>query len=146
MLGDLIYQHTGKVTSIRVLDIEKSKMEATVIANGKLKDVGNVNITITYWNIRNTDGTLYGEGQGVITVKDSDNEMAAASAKAKEYGVGKYSSGQHPHHKQTVWRGSTFYQSSSTGKFSFLNNIVGVFETEVDGDSGNVIRKVWEWK
>jgi hypothetical protein len=121
-------------------------MEATVIASGKLKDVGNVNITITYWNIQSPDGTLYGEGQGVITVKDSDNEMAAASAKVKEYGVGKYSSGQHPHHKQTVWRGSTFYQSSSTGKFSFLNNIVGVFETEVDGDSGNVIRKVWEWK
>jgi hypothetical protein len=146
MSGDLIYQHTGKVSSIRVLDTEKSKMEATVIANGKLKDVGNVNITITYWNIRNTDGTLYGEGQGVITVKDSDNEMAAASAKVKEYGVGKYSSGQHPHHKQTVWRDSTFYQSASTGKFSFLNNIVGVFETEVDGDSGNVIQKVWEWK
>jgi hypothetical protein len=52
MLGDLIYQHTGKITSIRVLDNEKSKMEATVIANGKLKDVGNVNITITYWNIQ----------------------------------------------------------------------------------------------
>jgi hypothetical protein len=42
MLGDLIYQHTGKITSIRVLDNEKSKMEATVIASGKLKDVGNV--------------------------------------------------------------------------------------------------------
>jgi hypothetical protein len=27
-------------------------MEATVIANRKLKDVGNVNITITYWNIQ----------------------------------------------------------------------------------------------
>lgn len=33
MLGDLIYQHTGKVTSIRVLDTAKSKMEATVIFN-----------------------------------------------------------------------------------------------------------------
>jgi hypothetical protein len=48
MLGDLIYQHTGKVTSLRILDTEKSKMEATVIASGKLKDIGNVNTTITY--------------------------------------------------------------------------------------------------
>jgi hypothetical protein len=48
MLGNLIYQHTGKVTSIRILDTEKSKMEATVIASGKLKDIGNVNTTITY--------------------------------------------------------------------------------------------------
>jgi hypothetical protein len=65
--------------------------------------------------------------------------------------VGKYSNGQQQHHhhphKQTVWRGSTFYQSSSSDtKFSFLNNIVGVFETEVDDNSGNVIQKVWEWK
>ena len=48
MLGNLIYQHTGEVTSIRILDTEKSKMEATVIASGKLKDIGNVNTTITY--------------------------------------------------------------------------------------------------
>ena len=105
------------------------------------------NITITYWNIQSPDGTLYGEGQGVITDKDSGNEMAAASAKVREYGVGKYSSGRQ-HHQQTVWIGSAFYQStsSSDGKFSFLNNTVGVFETEVDNDSGNVIQKVWEWK
>ena len=35
MLGYLLYQHTGKVTRIRVLDTKKSKMETTVIANGK---------------------------------------------------------------------------------------------------------------
>ncbi|MBD0361136.1 MAG: hypothetical protein ICV56_10545, partial [Nitrososphaeraceae archaeon] len=52
MLGDLIYQHTGKVTS---------------------------------------------KGQGVITVKDSDDEMAA-TVKVKEYGVEKYSNGQQRHH------------------------------------------------
>lgn len=102
------------------------------------------NITITYWNIRSPDGTLCGEGQGVITAKNSDNEMAA-SAKVTEYGEGKNSNGQH--HQQTTWRGSAFYQSSSsTSKISFLNNIVGVFETEVDDDSGNIIQKVWEWK
>jgi hypothetical protein len=92
----------------------------------------NVNTTITYWNIRSPDGILYGEGQGVITVKGSGNEMAAtAYAKVKEYGVGKYSSsGQQQHHQQqqTIWRGSAFYQSYSSsftdGKISFLNNIV----------------------
>ncbi len=148
MLGDLIYQHTGKVTSIRVLDTAKSKIEATVIASGKLKDVGYVNITITYWNIRSPDGTLYVEGQEVITAKDSGNETAA-SVKLTEYEVGKYSNGQQQHHphKQIVWRGSTFYQSSSSDtKFSFFNNIVGVFETEVDDNSGNIIQKVYEWK
>lgn len=72
----------------------------------------------------------------------------AATVKVKEYGVEKYSNGQQRrHHQQTVWRGSALYQSSSpTSKFSFINNIVGVFETEVDDDSSNVIQKAWEWK
>ena len=137
MLGDLIYQHTGKITSIRVLDNEKSKMEATVIASGKLKDVGNVKY---YYYLLEYSKSRW-------DIKDSGNEMAADSAKVREYGVGKYSSGRQ-HHQQTVWIGSAFYQStsSSDGKFSFLNNTVGVFETEVDNDSGNVIQKVWEWK
>lgn len=67
----------------------------------------------------------------------------AASAKVTEYGERKNSNGQQ--HQQTTWRGSAFYQSSSTSKISFLNNL-GVFETEVDDDSGNIIQKVWEWK
>jgi hypothetical protein len=31
------------------------------------------------------------------------------------------------------------------GKLSFLNNLVGVFEYEVD-EMGNCSSKVWEWK
>ena len=41
--------------------------------------------------------------------------------------------------------GSNFYSSSTTGKLSFLNNLVGVHEAKVDND-GNIIYKVWEWK
>ena len=37
-----IYQHAVKITSIRVLDTEESKIRATVIANGKLKDIRNI--------------------------------------------------------------------------------------------------------
>jgi hypothetical protein len=38
-----------------------------------------------------------------------------------------------------------FYRASSTGKLAFLNNLVGVFEYEVD-EAGNTQYKVWEWK
>jgi len=43
--------------------------------------------------------------------------------------------------------GSIFYRPTSTGggKLSFLNNLVGVFEYEVD-EEGNSSVKVWEWK
>jgi hypothetical protein len=35
--------------------------------------------------------------------------------------------------------------SSTTGKLGFLNNVVGVFEYEVD-ENGNSGGKIWEWK
>lgn len=43
------------------------------------------------------------------------------------------------------WRGAIFYRTASTGKLSILNNVVGVFEVEVDSE-GNFTEKVWEWK
>jgi hypothetical protein len=43
------------------------------------------------------------------------------------------------------WRGAIFFKTTSTGKLEFLNNIVGVFEAEVDSQ-GNFSDKTWEWK
>lgn len=43
------------------------------------------------------------------------------------------------------WRGSHFYRTSSNGKLAFLNNVVGVFESEIDVE-GNGTEKIWEWK
>ena len=42
------------------------------------------------------------------------------------------------------WRGAIFYRTAS-GKLSFLNNTVGLFEAEVDED-GNFTEKICEWK
>ena len=36
-------------------------------------------------------------------------------------------------------------RTPSAGKLAFLNNLVGVFESEIDAE-GNVTEKVWEWK
>ena len=41
--------------------------------------------------------------------------------------------------------GSVFSRTSSGGKLSFLNNMIGVFEAEIDAD-GNFSEKIWEWK
>ncbi|HKG89809.1 MAG TPA: hypothetical protein VKA95_15935 [Nitrososphaeraceae archaeon] len=43
------------------------------------------------------------------------------------------------------WRGSVFSRTSSGGKLAFLNNMIGVFENEIDVD-GNFSEKIWEWK
>ena len=55
-------------------------------------------------------------------------------------GVGRFSSSG-----SVKWRGSVFFRTSSDGKLAFLNNMVGVFESEIDAD-GNFSEKLWEWK
>jgi hypothetical protein len=44
-----------------------------------------------------------------------------------------------------TWRGSVFYKKSSGDKLAFLNNMVGVFESEIDKDR-NFLEKISEWK
>jgi hypothetical protein len=43
------------------------------------------------------------------------------------------------------WRGSVFLRSSPNGKLSSLNNVIGVFEAEIDAE-GNFSEKSWEWR
>jgi hypothetical protein len=152
MLSDLILEHNGKATGNRVLDAGIQKRETTVTARGKVRGLLDVSIIITYWNMptfgddkgAGTASTYYyGEGNGVISIIGNSNETAAATATVTEYGVGK-SLGQ-----KVVWRGSAFYRTITTTastSLSFLNNLVGVFETEVDNVSSDVSEKVWEWK
>jgi hypothetical protein len=44
-----------------------------------------------------------------------------------------------------VFRGSLFFTTTSTGKLAFLNNMVGMFQYQVNL-SGNTSAKVWGWK
>jgi hypothetical protein len=77
--------------------------------------------------------------KGIISIIGANNETATT---VTEYGIGKSLE------QKTIWRGSTFYRTSSlsSGKLSFLNNLVGAFETEVDNVSSDVSEKVREWK
>ena len=89
-------------------------------------DKGAATTTSTYY---------YGEGKGIISIIGNSNETTTA-ATVTEYGVGK-SLGQ-----KVVWRGSAFYRTTTAStSLSFLNNLVGVFETEVDNVSSDVSEK-----
>lgn len=145
MLGDLILEHRGIASGLRVLDAALQKQETTVTAMGRIKGI-EIGFLVTYWNIRRDDGTLYGEGQGII----SNNENSEPVATVTEHGIGKTVN------NRIVWRGSAFYRttinprtSSSSDNLkkstSILDNRVGVFETDVD-ESRNVTQRVWEWK
>jgi hypothetical protein len=102
----------------------------------KVKGTISVNELGTYWSIVKPGGILHGQGQGVYTTRDESGEMASWTG----YGVGHITGSG-----IVSYRGSLFYRTNSTGKLAFLDNLVGVFEFDVD-EAGNTIGKVWEWK
>ena len=76
---------------------------------------------------------LHGKGNAVIMAGNS--EMATFEGEA----IGRFTA------DGVNWRGALFYRTASTGKLSFLNNLVGVFEAVVDFE-GNLTHTAWEWK
>jgi hypothetical protein len=132
-LGDLIVEDKGKITGQRVLDSNGPKTEASMTMEGTYNGVDTVEVA-TYWSVPRDGGAMYGEGQGVITSKDG-KETASWTGQ----GIGRMESGK------VRFCGSIFFRTSSSGKLSFLNNTVGVFEFEANQE-GDCSSKVWEWK
>ncbi|MGA7369289.1 MAG: hypothetical protein WBX01_09175 [Nitrososphaeraceae archaeon] len=138
MLGDLIGEGKGKLTGQRILEIHGEiapRLEMSVSGEGKTK--GNIEYTEmwTYWSERGQDGTQYGEGNGLWMTKDG-NEVVTMTGQ----GVARMTDSG-----SIRYVGSNFYSTTSTGKLAFLNNVVGIFEYEVDKEF-NYRNKIWEWK
>jgi hypothetical protein len=112
MLGDIIYEAKGKLTSYRVLDVtEGPKIEVTIAQNGTLRGGIEATDIVTYWSIPRPGGAYYAEGKGVIMVKDNPTEVATWTGQ----GIAHYS-GQK---RRDV--GSVFFRTPfTTGKLAFL--------------------------
>jgi hypothetical protein len=133
MLGELIGEMEGKVSSQRVIDVKGPTMETSVTASGRLRGV-QVTETLTYVANTSSKGVLHGVGNGIITTEDGD--IATYTGE----GIGKFDASG-----VLNWRGAIFFETSSEEKLGFLNNIVAVFEAQVDAQ-GNFTDKTWEWK
>jgi hypothetical protein len=72
----------------------------------------------------------FDQGKGVITTKDGSE---TANYTFIEVGNG------------TDYQGASVYGTNSTGKLSFLNNIVVIFKGGYD-ESGNYALHQWRWK
>lgn len=134
MLGDLIYEAQGKLTGTRVLDAEDLKMESSFTAQGKIKGV-EVTEMGTFWSAMRPGGVLYGEDQAILMTKDGD------VAPAQPRGIGHYTGPG-----KVAFKGAAIYGTNCTGKLSFLNNFVMMFEADVDQINGTISIKGWEWK
>lgn len=133
-LGNLIYQHKGKITSETVL--EGPTVQTSFASNGTVTGgVTNVNVTEigTYTTTPRADGILYGEGQGVITGENGE----IVTWDSQEIG-------SMAPNGEITFRGSIFFRTlSPTGSLGFLDNLVGVFIFQVD-PSGNTAVEVLE--
>ena len=133
MLGELIYEGRGKRTGRRVLSADGGfKVEVAFEDTGKALGIDSQEIG-TYWSVSRPDGSLYGEGQGVVLTPDGE------WATWKGQGIGKFLGGG-----AVSYRGAIYYTTPSP-RPARLNAIVGVFEFEVNAN-GNTHTRIWEWK
>jgi hypothetical protein len=134
MLGEKIGETSGKITSQRVLRNLGGgpKMETSFQASGSILGT-DVKETGTYCTVVRPDGTLYGEGQGVMVTKGG--EMATWTG----HGVGTTNKDG-----TARFSGAVYYQTYPP-QWSRLSNVTVVFEYEVDAD-GNTRSDFWEWK
>jgi hypothetical protein len=132
MLGELIYQGGGKRIVRRILSTDPMKVEVTFEGGGKVLGVDAMEIG-TYTSVIRSDGTLYGEGQGVVMTAEGEQISWNGS------GVGVFKE-----RGAASFRGAIYYYTGSS-KFSRLNSVAGVFEFDAD-ENGNTQSKIWEWK
>lgn len=123
----------GKVSSQRVIDVKGPTMETSVMATGSLKCV-QVTETLTYVANTSSKAVLHGVGNGIITTEEGDVATYTGEGIGRLDGSG-----------VLKWRGAIFFETGSGGKLEFLNNVVGVFEAQIDAH-GNLTDKTWEWK
>jgi hypothetical protein len=132
MLGDMIGESTGKRIVRRVLSADPPKVEVSFEESGSMLGVAVTGFG-TYESAVAADGSIYGEGCGIITTVDGELVTWKGS------GAGKFGPGG-----AVSYRGILHYRTASQ-KMAQLNAAPGVFEYEVD-PSGNTRTKVWAWK
>jgi hypothetical protein len=134
MQGEKIGEASGKVTSRRVLANPGGgpQMETSFEGTARLLGV-EATETGTYCSVIRPDGSLFGEGQGIIMGKGG--EMASwvgqgVGTIGKDGGVS--------------YRGAIYYQTP-TAAWQRLNSVAAIFEYEVDAQ-GSTRAQLWEWK
>ena len=138
MLGDLLAEEKGLITGKRVLEPDihgQPRIEISAIGEGKIRGKIEYTEIWTYTTEQSLDGVQFGQGIGIMTIKEINEPVyikGQGKGKTTESGILRFV-------------GTDFYSTSSNGKFSFLNELVGIFEYEPE-KSGNYTAKVWEWK
>ena len=133
-LGELVLEDSGQITGIRVLSTDASgtTLELNLQLSGTIRGVGQTTLW-TYTMLQRPDGSLYGQGNGVLTTVNGDviHLIGSGSGKANPGGTVRFCTMLHPH--------------GATGQNADLNasGLAGEYVVAADGTATN---KCWEWK
>ena len=132
MLGELLGETKGKRLVRRVTSVDPPTAEVTFEDSGHMLGIPTTGMG-TYTSIVRADGSIFGQGQGLIMTNDGEGVSWTGT------GVGHFGPGG-----SISYRGMLFLRTTSA-KLARLNNACAAFEYEVD-PSGTTTSKLWEWK
>ena len=113
-------------------EIGANRTQYTFAANGTMN--GNIEVTDT----GEFESISKGEpAPGLITTKDGVITTKDGSETANYTGIDVGNI--------TNYQGASAYSSNSTGKLSFLNNMLGIYKGETE-ERGSFVLKEWHWK
>ena len=132
MLGDKIGEESGQITSVKVVSSNPPTTEVSFQATGQILGVETSTIG-TYQSVMRPDGTIYGEGEGLVMTADGEGLSWKGSGVGSLTGEG----------MGAKYRGAIYYSTESE-KLAKLNGIAAVFEFEADAE-GKTNGLIWEW-
>jgi hypothetical protein len=137
-LGNPFFVEQGRIIGQRVLAVSpQPQLEFSFMANASINNdsvVINATNTGTSVSTLNADGTFSGEGQGILRTQSG--------------GVATWTNqvvGSLTPEGTIITRGVGFWSTpSTTGELAFMNNMMTVFEVQIDRE-GNLSAREWEW-
>ena len=114
-------------------DASGTKVEVSLQTTGQIRGVAETCLW-TYSQLTRPDGSIYGQGHGVMTTQEGDVIHLIG-----------HGSGKTPPPGGTIFFRVMIHYHTTSAKYSDLNSIGGVGEYDV-GPDGNTVNKFWEWK
>jgi hypothetical protein len=104
--------------------------EDKCLEKGTIKGIGKIVNEETFLNTVIENKTVFGQGNGTISTEDSQS-----SIKWKSYDVNLVKGGY------PGYRGIIYFNTTMDDIFAFLNNTVGIYESDSD-----TVRSIWLWE
>lgn len=124
VIGQIVTSSSGGAAQVQI----------SVMENGTIIGIGNVTNLETWLDTYRSPTIINAVGHGILTTKD--RQMATWIAYDK--GSIDVNTGV------TTFKGIMFFNTNSTGKLAFLNNLEGLYITDTNGNMRTT--EIWEWK